>query len=83
MYHAIDINSRYLSFRTMVDAQNFFDEIYVQFDISDYNLIGKYNPNNLEENANNFVLFLSYWKSLYDSFDMAIKEYNEIEQIYT
>ena len=79
---ASDDNNRYLSFRTMIDAQGFYDEYSDNFDIEPIDLIGKYNPNNLEENHKSFVSSLQIWKNLYDSFYKNINIIDNIKDLY-
>ena len=79
---ASDDNNRYLSFRTMIDAQGFYDEYSDNFDIEPIDLIGKYNPNNLEENHKSFVSSLQIWKNLYDSFYKIINIIDNIKDLY-
>ena len=79
---ASDDNNRYLSFRTMVDAQGFYDEYSDRFDIEPIDLISKYNPNNLEENHKTFVSSLQVWKGLYDSFCKDVNIINDVKDIY-
>ena len=82
LYHAAEINNQFLSFRTMVDAQLFFDEIYDEYNIEEYDLVGYYNPTGLEANANKFAELLNKWKELYDSLSINIEIYNSINDIY-
>ena len=85
MYHAIDINNRYLSFMTMAGCQEFYDGITSVFDTDEINLLEKYDPNNLEKNAVNFDKAMLEWKKLYDQFDkkiVSIKNIDEIKNIY-
>ena len=82
LYHAYNINNKYLSFRTMIDAQRFFDEFYNEYNIPKFNLIEKYNPNDLKENAETFSKYLSKWKKLYDTFGLEIEKYNSIDELY-
>ena len=66
----------------MVDAQLFFDEIYDEYNIEEYDLVGYYNPTGLEANANKFAELLNKWKELYDSLSINIEIYNSINDIY-
>lgn len=86
MLHAFKINSRYLSFVTMAGCQEFYDDMYEQFNIPQINLIGKYKPDNLFDNIDSFNLAMSEWKNLYDQFGIDINYYNnlkELENLYS
>ena len=66
MYHAIEINSKYLSFRTMASCQEFYDEMAEIFDIPRIELLVRYNPNDLRENARAFDEAMEEWMLLED-----------------
>lgn len=80
--YSSETSNRYLSFRTMLDAQRFYDEYSDRYDIEPIDLIGKYNPNNLEENHKSFVSSLQIWKDLYDSFYKNINIIDNIKDLY-
>ena len=48
MMHAVTINSRYLSFVTMCSCQDFYDEMFKNFQIPKIELIDYYNPDDLD-----------------------------------
>lgn len=81
MYHAVKTNNRYLSFMTMASCQSFYDEFTSIYDITNIDLIGKYNPNNLEENVVNFDKAMNEWKKLYDLFSKEIVRYETLEEL--
>ena len=80
MYHAIDINSVYLSFVTMSACQEFYDEMSDRFDIPRIELLEKYNPDDLKGNANSFDNSLNEWKKLYDMFELTVQYYSNLEE---
>ena len=82
LLNAAKTNNKYLSFRTMIDAQGFFDEFTNQFNLPKFNLLEKYNPNNLMDNINAFMVLLSKWKTLYNQFQIDVEEYSSIEELY-
>ena len=85
MYHAIDINSKYLSFRTMASCQDFYDEMSEIYDIPRIELLVKYNPNDLRENARAFDEAMEEWKKLYDEVGLEVQYYenlNDLECLY-
>ena len=66
----------------MVDAQEFFDDLYEVYDIPKIDFVGKYNPNDLKANAIVFEKVLNEWKKIYDSFDKEIEIYSDVDDIY-
>lgn len=80
MYHAVDIDSTYLSFVTMSSCQEFYDEMAVEFDIPRIELLINYSPDNLKENAIAFDNALNEWKKLYDMFGLAVQYYSNLEE---
>ncbi len=81
MYHAIQINNRYLSFVTMASCQEFYDQMSNEFDISNVELIDKYNSNDLKANAFYFDKAMNEWKKLYDLFDKDVIKYNSLDDL--
>lgn len=79
IHHAVSINNTYLSFKTMSSCQEFYDEMYSEFNIQKINLMEMYNPSNLKGNAKAFDLALSKWKLLYDSFKKPITAYSNLD----
>ena len=80
MYHAIDINSAYLSFVTMSSCQEFYDEMADEFDIPRIELLANYSPEDLKGNATLFDNALNEWKKLYDMFGLTINYYSNLEE---
>lgn len=80
MYHAIDINSTYLSFVTMSSCQELYDEMADEFDIPRIELLANYSPDDLKGNATLFDNALSEWKKLYDMFGLEIQYYSNLEE---
>lgn len=80
MLHAAEINSRYLSFITMASCQEFYDEMFDEFNIPKIELISKYNPNDLNENILNFELAMAEWKKNYDKFGIKIARYDDLNK---
>ena len=78
MIHACEINSRYLSFITMASCQEFYDEMFEEFNIPKIELISKYNPNDLNENVLNFELAMAEWKKNYDMLGIKINRYEDL-----
>ncbi len=81
MYHAVDINSKYLSFRTMASCQDFYDEMAEIFDIPRIELLVKYNPNDLKENSVAFDEAMEEWKKLYDEVGLDVQYYENLESL--
>lgn len=83
LHYATRIKNKYLSLRTMIDAQDFFDYFSNNYLINKFNLAGKYNPDNLEQNAIEFDNCLSKWKELYNSYGIKIEKYDSIDELYS
>lgn len=81
MYHAIDINSNYLSFRTMAACQELYDEMADMFEIPRIELLVKYNPKDLKANAEAFDEAMNEWKKLYDEVEIDIQYYDSLEEL--
>lgn len=80
MYHAVDINSAYLSFVTMNSCQEFYDEMADDYDIPRIELLVNYNPDDKLANATFFDEALNEWKKLYDMFGLEINYYANLEE---
>lgn len=80
--HAYEINDKYLSFRTMINAQRFYDEYSSKYNLEEIDLIGNYNPNNLKSNHGSFVSTLLNWKKLCDLYSNRIKIISNITELY-
>lgn len=85
MVLACNINNQYLSFMTMASCQEFYNEMYQEYDIPLTQVIDKYNSRDLDENVKAFVNAMNEWKGLYDWFDKKILKFDsldELEQYY-
>lgn len=83
LVYASNNNNKYLSFRTMIDAQGFFDEFTSQFNMPEFNLMEKYKPYDLQANIDEFTKLLNKWKDLYDKFQIDVEKYDSIEELYS
>ena len=81
IHHAVQINSRYLSFMVMAACQKFYDEMVERYDIPEIDLIGKYNPDDLAGNAYQFDYALNEWGKLYDRFNKRIEKVDSVEEL--
>jgi hypothetical protein len=81
MHHAIDINSNYLSFRTMAACQEFYDEMAMLLDIPRIELLSKYNPTDLVWNEVVFNDAMEEWKKLYSHVGLEVEQYNSLEEL--
>lgn len=81
MYHATNTNNVYLSFVTMAACQEFYDEMSMHYEIPSIDLIGSYNPNDLQANQIAFEQALMKWKELYDTFDKPIIQFATLEDL--
>ncbi|MBY0759806.1 nucleotidyltransferase domain-containing protein [Sellimonas caecigallum] len=76
MYHAVERESACLSLMTMSACQEFYDEMYENFQIDRINLIGKYTAGNLKKNAETFDMAMEEWKKHYDRFGMKVLRFS-------
>lgn len=79
---AYENNDKFLSFRSLVDAQNFYDYFFDKYNVSEIDIISKYNPNDLKQNFDVFVNSLKIWKSLYDKNNKKIDIVENPKEIY-
>lgn len=78
MVHAFKTGNKYLSFMTMASCQEFYDEMDDIYDIPEINLLGYYDPTDLEKNIAYFTDALEKWKKLYDKFDKKILTFKSL-----
>ena len=76
MHHAVDINSNYLSFRTMASCQEFYDDMSVLFDIPRIELLIKYSPTDLVGNEVAFNEAVEEWRKLYTLVGLEVEYYD-------
>ncbi len=81
MHHAVDINSNYLSFRTMAACQEFYDEMAELFDIPRIELLIRYSPTDLVGNEVAFNEAMEEWKKLYTHVDLEVEYYDNLEDL--
>ena len=81
MHHAVDINSNYLSFRTMASCQEFYDEMALLFDVPRIELLEKYNPVDLVSNEKAFLEAIEEWKKLYTLVGLEVEQYDSLEDL--
>ena len=80
--YAYETNNGYLSFRTMVDAQEFFDEYSEKYNINPVYLLENYNPEDLKSNFAYFCVALDNWKDLYNEYGKKINVISNISELY-
>ena len=81
MHHAIDINSNYLSFRTMASCQEFYDEMTKLFDIPRIELLSKYSSTDLVGNDIVFNEAMEQWKKIYTLVGLDIAYYDSLDEL--
>jgi hypothetical protein len=65
----------------MASCQDFYDEMAEIFDIPRIELLVKYNPNDLKENAVAFDEAMEEWKKLYDEVGLEVQYYENLESL--
>ena len=81
MHHAVDINSNYLSFRTMAACQEFYDDMAELFDIPRIELLIRYSPTDLVGNEVAFNKAMEEWKRLYTMVGLEVEQYDSFEEL--
>lgn len=81
MVLACNTGNQYLSFMTMASCQEFYDEMYQEYDVPLIQVIDKYNSGDLNENIKSFVNAMNEWKSLYDRFDKKILKFDSLDEL--
>lgn len=81
IHYAAKIKNVYLSFMVMAYCQKFYDKMFDRYDIPKIDLIGKYNPNDLQTNAYQFDKALNEWGNLYNKFNKKIEKLSSIEEL--
>ena len=81
MHHAVDINSNYLSFRTMASCQEFYDEMSSLFNIPKIELLSRYSPTDLVGNEVVFNEAMEEWKKLYTHVGLEVEYYDNLEEL--
>lgn len=72
-------NDHYLSFRTLASCQSFYDEMMAQYDLPSFEILSKFNPNDLPSNSAAFEHALRQWKVLYEKNGIQIRAYNSMD----
>ena len=81
MHHAVDLNSNYLSFRTMASCQEFYDEMAEIFGIPRIELLVRYSPTDLVGNEVAFNEAMEEWKSLYTIVGLEVEYYDSLDEL--
>jgi glycosidase len=77
----VDINSNYLSFRTMAACQEFYDEMTTLFDIPKIELLSKYSPTDLVGNEVAFNEAMEEWKKIYILIGLEVEYYDSLDEL--
>lgn len=81
MYHAAEINSPYLSLMTMSACQEFYNEMYEQYQIDRIDLIGHYKAEKLQKNAEAFDAAMEEWRKHYDRLGINVLRFSSVEEM--
>lgn len=85
MYIAEINKDKYLAFKIMASCQDFYDDMYRKFYISNQKLIDSYTPDYLFANSNYFNESLLEWYYLCNKYGVEIEYYfklNDLDRIY-
>lgn len=79
MYYAADNNDIYLALMTMASCQNFYNEIFDEYDIEPINLFNNFKIDNLSGLVEVFNEAMEKYKGLYKKLEKSVKYYKSIE----
>ena len=80
MYHAADNGDPYLSLMTAASCQQFYDEMYSQYNIDRIELMKNITTDNLILSAEAFDSAMEKYKENYDKLGAEIKHYNSLDE---
>lgn len=80
MHLASETKDSYLSFMTSASCQNFYDEMFEEFNINRVNLMKDFDINDLEKSENAFNMAMEQYKKLYIKTSEKIVHYDTIEE---
>ncbi|WP_160687630.1 hypothetical protein [Clostridium sp. C2-6-12] len=80
MYHSADKGNAYLSLMTAASCQQFYDEMYSQYNIDRIDLMKNITSNNLNFMAEMFDNAMEEYKKNYDKLGAEIKYYKSLEE---
>lgn len=79
MYAAAETGDRHLAFMSLLSSNAMFSEISSEVDISQYDVLEGYNPQNLHKTAKAYDDILSECLEEYRKADIQVKRYSDIE----
>ena len=80
MFHAADMNDVYLSLMTAASCQNFYDEMYNEYNIDKIDLMKDFRADNLILSAKVFDNAMEVYKKNYDRLGAKIKHYKDLDE---
>lgn len=80
MYHAADKDDAYLSLMTAASCQNFYDDIYSEYNIDRIDLMKRITADNLTLSAEAFDNAMEEYKKNYDKLSTEIKCYKDLDE---
>ena len=79
MYAAAETGDRHLAFMSLLSSNAMFSEISSEVDISQYDVLGGYNSQDLHKTAKAYDDILSEYLKEYRKADIQVKHYSDIE----
>ena len=73
-------NDVFSSFINMCSLQYMLNDINNEVNIGQYHVIDEYNPNDLKANISVYDKYLSKYKEVYESVNLKVKHYNNIDE---
>ena len=79
MHRAADLGDQYLSLITAASCQNFYDELFQEYNMEHFDLMGGFQINDPGKSADEFDSVMEQFKGLYKKISLPISQYNTIE----
>ena len=79
MYHAIDLENRYLAFMSLVSLEGMLSDISEEVKIGEYEVYSVYDPDDLLKTAKAFDGILNQYLENYKAANMKVNEYPNID----
>ena len=80
MYHAVDINSYYLSLMTAASCQEFYDDMYNNYNIEKADIMKNLKDNDLKSAAESFDKAMDDYKRNYENLNINVVKYKDLDE---
>ncbi len=80
MHRAADLGDQYLSLMTAASCQNFYDELFQEYNMEHFDLMEGFQINDPGKSAAEFDSVMERFKELYKKVSLPVCQYNTIEE---